>query len=409
MNLRILFTTPVLEHPPAGGPQLRIENSIKALHRIAELHVVSRLDRESIGGEQAVDFYSGYCESLTFAPSASRGFFGNRYVRKAQRIARKFGGRAVTADAEYLLGLVRRTGADAIWCGYGNISFDLIQKLKAAQPQLPVICDTDSVWSRFVLRELPYEKNHFRREWIRIKGRRKEAEERAWVNLCDVTTAVSEIDAAYYRSIASDPERVHIFSNVIDLARYAEAPQPPEGLKKPCMYLAGTFGHSNSPMDRAAQWVLEEVLPRVQSVIPDMHFYIVGKDSERTLAHVRNPAVTVTGKLPSVLPYLCHADVALVPLQFESGTRFKIMEAAACRIPIVSTALGAEGIPVTHGKDILLADEPQAFADAICCLIKSPERAAAIAAAAYELVHANYSISALEKEAREILGYVLEA
>jgi glycosyltransferase involved in cell wall biosynthesis len=399
---KVLFTTPVLEHPPAGGPQLRIENSIKALDRVCELHVVSRVNRQNLGGQGAESYYNGLCRSFSYAPSC-KWRSTNRYLRKAQTLFGDLTGMDIQRDTRFLIKMVDRLGIDVIWFGYGNISFPLIQAVRAARPQLKLVCDTDSVWSRFVLRELPYAGSSRRRAVIERQGRQKEAEEHAWVQLCDVTTAVSEIDAEYYRSASPEPDRVYLFSNVIDLASYRDIPPPPAGLKRPCMFLAGTFGHYNSPMDTAARWVLDEVLPRVQAQVPDVHFYIVGRGSDRTLGYASGPSVTVTGKLPSVLPYLCHADVSLVPLKFESGTRFKILEAAACGVPIVSTVLGAEGLPVANGEHILLADEAEPFAAAVVEMIRNKPMAQRLAQNCRELVQRGFSVEHLENEAREIL------
>ena len=382
---------------------MRIENSIKALGRVCELHVVSRVSRGNLGGLEAERYISGLCRSFSYAPSC-RWRSTNRYLRKLQSMFGEMTGLDVSRDARYLLDEVDRLGIDVLWFGYGNISFPLMQAIRKARPKLKLVCDTDSVWSRFVLRELPYAGNARRRTAIERKGLQKEAEERAWVMLCDVTTAVSEVDAEYYRSIGPEPQRVRIFSNVIDLASYREVPPAPDGLKKPCMFLAGTFGHYNSPMDTAARWVLEEILPRVQAQIPDVHFYIVGKGSDRTLGQASGPSVTVTGKLPSVLPYLCHADVSLVPLKFESGTRFKILEAAACNVPIVSTVLGAEGLPVVHGEHALLADEAEQFATAVVEMIRNKAMAQQLAQNCHQLVQRGFSVEHLENEAREILG-----
>ena len=403
----ILFTSPVLEHPAAGGPQLRIENSIKALSKLARLDIISRSPLSVTGGQAALDFYRAYAGELHVAPSA-RGLSANRYVRKTQRLLRAAGGRDANADANFIVSHARRRNIGLIWFGYGNISFPLIKAVKSLAPDIKVICDTDSVWSRFVLRELPYARG-VRRIRIERSGRAKEIEERAWVDLCDITTAVSEVDAAYYRSIARDPARVRVFSNVIDLASYAQPPAPPVDLKKPCIYLAGTFGHRHSPMDTAARWVIEEVLPLVRQRIPELHFYIVGTGSERTLDYVegpRDPQITVTGKLPSVLPYLCHADVALVPLKFESGTRFKILEAGACAVPLVSTTLGAEGLPVVSGHELLLADQSGEFAAAIVRLIENKTLASTLAENCRDMVRRHFSVETLAVEAAGILERV---
>jgi glycosyltransferase involved in cell wall biosynthesis len=106
------------------------------------------------------------------------------------------------------------------------------------------------------------------------------------------------------------------------------------------------------------------------------------------------------------LPYLCNTDVALVPLKFESGTRFKILEAGACKVPLVSTTLGAEGIPVIDGEHILIADEPEDFAKAIVRLLDDKELARKLAVNCNDLVNKNFSVESLAAEAKKILGYL---
>jgi len=401
--MRVLFTTPILEHPAAGGPQLRIENSIKALSRICDLYVVARTPAFTIGGVGSLQFYRDHCREFSIAPS-SAGLSSNRYLRAFQTRYRRYF--HSEADVDLILQTIERNGIRILWFGFGNISMPLIRSIKRRRPELKMICDTDSVWSRFVLRELPYETDARRSAEIEKQGREKEQEEREWVDLCDVTTAVSPVDADYYRSIATYPDRVMLFSNVIDMDAYRTSASPPPDFHRPCIYLAGTFGHVHSPMDRAARWVLEEILPKVRARIPDVHFYIVGRGTERTLRSVTDPNVTVMGKLPSVLPYLCNADVALVPLQFESGTRFKILEAGACGVPIVSTTLGAEGIPVRHGTHVLLADDAASFSDAIVKLISDRQFASSLAAGCRRLIEDRYGLRQLEREGNAILQKV---
>jgi glycosyltransferase involved in cell wall biosynthesis len=398
--MKVLFTTPILEHPPAGGPQLRIANSIKALSRVSELHVINRAPLHGRSGRDTLNHFSQHCQSCTIAPSAA-GLSERRIVRALQGIIRKASSQS--RDARFLTDYALNHDIGILWFGYGNISFPLIRQIKTARPDLRVVCDTDSVWSRFILREIPFITNRNRRRTIEKQGREKEREERAWVNLCDITTAVSEVDAQYYRELAGEPDRIRLFSNVIDLSSYENVPPPPEDLNKPAMFLAGSFGYDHSPMEMAARWVLEEVLPRVRKRIPAIHFYIVGRDSDITFRNLKDPKVTVTGRLHSVLPYLCHADVALVPLKFESGTRFKIMEAGACGIPIVSTTLGAEGLPVTDGRDIWLADEPEPFADGIIRLIEDRIFAGKLADNCRTLIRERCSIESLEAQAMDIL------
>jgi glycosyltransferase involved in cell wall biosynthesis len=401
---KVLYTTPILEHPAAGGPQLSVETCIKALNRESELHVISRVPLDSIGGIEAQRFYENYCADFLYSPSAGQ-LSANRYLRFLQRMWLKYSNQ----DVNFILKYFDEYSMDVIWCDRSEYSFDLICSIKKKRPDIKVVCDTCAVYSRFILRELPYETSPGRKSQIYKAGKAKEKEEKILVNLADVTTAVSEIDAQYYRTIAENPEKIHILSNVVDVETYEEIPAPVANFRKPCLYLAGTFYAPQCPMSDGARWLITEVLPLVRSQIPDIHLYIAGKGSNVFLRDIEEPGITMTGKLPSLLPYLCHADVSVVPLRFESGTRFKILEAGACNIPVVSTTLGAEGLSVTHGRDILIADDPGAFADAIISIITDGNLASEIAGNLKKLVRDKYSIASLAKEGRSILEYLVQA
>jgi polysaccharide biosynthesis protein PslH len=408
---RVLFTTPVLKHPPAGGPYLRIENSIKALSQISDLYIYSRVSLDDIGGLEGLSFYQAYCKAFYFPPSSIQNNI-RRFSRRAINfISRKIIKRNIytlfeeSITFQYLLEIADALKVDVIWLGYGNISYPLLKFLKSSS-NYKVVLDTDSVWSRFVSRGLPYAKNEEERQSITRSAQEKEEEEIWGTQLADVTTAVSLIDAEYYRGLAKDPQQIHLFSNVIDVETYQAAPPPINNFLKPCIYLAGSFG-PGSPMDDAARWVINEVLPLVRQRIPNVHFYIVGHGSDTTLSDLKDPSVTITGQLLSVLEYLCHANVAIVPLRFESGTRFKILEAGACGIPVVSTSLGAEGIPITNGKDILIADEAELFAASIVRLITDSDFAQEIAENLKNLVFAKFSVASLVREGGYILDYLV--
>jgi len=359
-----------------------------------------------------LSFYEQYCTEFSFAPLVSRRGGVAFFKMAADFVARRMIKRSIfrlastkTEDLRPLLDVAKAVGANAIWLGYGNISYPALKYIRR-RSNYKVVVDTDSVWSRFVLRGLPFAQTPAERHEIEEAGRQKEEEERWGTQLADVTTAVSEIDAEYYRGLAIDPRQIHIFSNAVDVEAYRRVPPPAKDLRRPCVYLAGTFFSPTCPMADAARWVVQEVLPLVRRHIPGLHFYIVGMGSDTILSDVRDPGITITGQVASVLPYLCHANAALVPLRFESGTRFKILEAGACGVPVVSTTLGAEGIPVTSGEDILIADQAEAFADSITTLLSYPDLGRSLAGNLKKLVEAQYSISALAEQGRRILEYV---
>jgi glycosyltransferase involved in cell wall biosynthesis len=100
--------------------------------------------------------------------------------------------------------------------------------------------------------------------------------------------------------------------------------------------------------------------------------------------------VRVTGTVPDVRPYLESARVFVVPLRIGGGTRLKIFEAMAMEKAIVTTSVGAEGLPVRHGEHLLIADTPSAFADAVTGLLRDPQYAATLGARAAELVRSQF-------------------
>ncbi len=401
----VLFTTPVLRHPPNNGPSLRIENSIKALSSVSELSVIARAAPDTAAGKAAQDFYKGYAQDFLWAPSAQSPLLKLPYMRAFSPFISVIQHRAVIRDCKFIERYMRDHSIDVLWCGFGNISFDLIRQIKADQPHAKIVCDTDSVWSWFILRELPYEKSPLRRVEINRAGQKKEREESALVNLADATTAVSAIEADYYRSLAKDPARIKLFSNVIDIHNYAFEAQRAAKIQKPCICLTGSFW-PRSPMHRATLWFVDEVMPIVRRTIPSAQVYVVGAGSKRTVKYVGVPHVTIVGDVPTVLPYLHAADVSVVPLAFESGTRFKILEAGACCVPVVSTTLGAEGLPITHEKDILIADSPVDFANSVIRVIQDRGFAAEMAQNLHDLVRARFSIDAAAREAREVLRFL---
>jgi glycosyltransferase involved in cell wall biosynthesis len=398
--VKVLFTTPILEYPAAGGPQLRIENSIKVLSRVSELDIIHRASYLTNETVRTDEYFSKYAKNyLTLYDYNQSGF-----TRLVQRILRRFFVQKKIKHFQEIISHIKINKIEVVWFGYGNISYPLIAAIKAEIPTIKIVCDTDSVWSRFILRELPFAIDSRKRK-IELAGKQKEEEEKAWVGLCEVTTAVSEIDAEYYRSIAIDPGRIHLFSNVVDIDNYKYIPDAPDNFIKPCIFLAGSYG-PNSAMNMASKWILDEVLPILHKNFPDLHFYLVGRNSDREFANRAGPNITVTGKLESVLPYLCHANIALVPLKFESGTRFKILEAGACRIPLVSTTLGAEGIPIVDGRHILIADEPDKFACAITKILTDQSFGNFLAENCFQLVNTNYSLTSLASEAESILKFL---
>jgi glycosyltransferase involved in cell wall biosynthesis len=150
------------------------------------------------------------------------------------------------------------------------------------------------------------------------------------------------------------------------------------------------------PNEDAMVFFCRDVLPLIRKEEPDVTLSIVGRaPTPAVIALGQKPGVIVTGRVDDVRPYVRDAAVYVVPLRIGGGTRLKIFEAMAMAKAIVSTTVGAEGLPVIDGTHVRLADEPQAFADAVIELLRDVDRRRALETAARALVLERYDWSAV--------------
>jgi glycosyltransferase involved in cell wall biosynthesis len=143
----------------------------------------------------------------------------------------------------------------------------------------------------------------------------------------------------------------------------------------------------------AMLYFCEEILPLIQKRIPDVTLRIVGRKPTRKVAGLQKkyPNVHVTGAVDDIREHVQDSAVYVVPLRIGGGTRIKIFEAMAMGMPIVSTTIGAEGLPVHPGKNIFIADAPEAFAERTAALLLDPMARQRFGSAARALVESRYS------------------
>jgi glycosyltransferase involved in cell wall biosynthesis len=176
-----------------------------------------------------------------------------------------------------------------------------------------------------------------------------------------------------------DRRRLGVPNAVVIPNGYAEPTWPvgrPEPGDPPTIVFQGFLLYP--PNAEAAEYLVRDVLPLVRGRLPDAGVRLVGSSDERVERLADPPRVEVTGYVPSMEPELARADLVAVPIHYGSGTRIKILEAFAHRIPVVSTTPGAEGLDVEDGRHLLIADTAQAFADACVTLLTDRERRASL-------------------------------
>jgi polysaccharide biosynthesis protein PslH len=147
------------------------------------------------------------------------------------------------------------------------------------------------------------------------------------------------------------------------------------------------------PNGEAAVFFARRIWPGVRNRLSGAELFIVGASPGPGVLALRElPGVTVTGMVPDVRPYYREALAAVVPLRTGGGTRLKILEAMAAGVPVISTPLGAEGLEVTDGENVLLvdSDDAEGWADRLMSLAESPVRRAQLTAAGLRLVQSRY-------------------
>jgi len=177
--------------------------------------------------------------------------------------------------------------------------------------------------------------------------------------------AVSEQDRQAMRSMC-DLSHISVVPTGVDLSKYQYDPDlAPED---PLVIFTGSMDWEAN-ID-GVEYFCRDIWPRVLTRVPEARFRIVGRDPHPRVRRVASESVEVTGTVPSIIDHMRQAAVLVVPLRIGGGTRIKIYEGMAMGKATVSTSVGAEGLDVQHGRDVLLGDDPVSFADAIVNLLR---------------------------------------
>ena len=158
------------------------------------------------------------------------------------------------------------------------------------------------------------------------------------------------------------------------------------------------------PNEDAIRYYTDQILPIVRRSIPDASLTVVGRNPYPSLLELsrRDPSIVVTGRVDDVRPYMERAAAYVVPLRIGGGTRLKIYEAMAMEKAIVSTTVGAEGLPVTDGRELRIADTPETFAASVVDLLTNAEAARRLGQDAARVVREKFGWNGVAKRFAEI-------
>jgi glycosyltransferase involved in cell wall biosynthesis len=212
-------------------------------------------------------------------------------------------------------------------------------------------------------------------------------------------SCVSERDAQVLSGMGP-PVPPLVVPNGVDLERYAFRARPASSKR---IFFVGDL--SWPPNAQAVRWLQREIWPRVLRNCPGAAVEILGRGVPADLRRAADAGFRFLGEGGDTRPHWQEVAVAVVPLLAAGGTRLKILEAAACGVPVVSTRIGAEGLELDPEREILLRDTPESFAAAVSELLGDPGRGARLARAARARVEANYDWRAIgSRFARELVS-----
>jgi glycosyltransferase involved in cell wall biosynthesis len=395
--LRVLWVKAGKLLPVDTGGKIRSYNILRFLGK-NEDHEVTLLSY--YGGRRDPDYEAALAKEIpgsqtiyTAAPDSTAIQRGVDYLCRLPR-------RAPYAVSKFTHRTVRATVADWLSSGRFDVAVcDFLCSSLNFPARLPMPCVLfqhnveSSLWQRMAAMESnPVKKLSFAIESAKMTGY-----ERTTLGRFHHIIAVSEHDRQ--QMLQMNPAcQITVVPTGVDTQKFKVASA--SSTCPPRVVFTGSMDWE--PNIDAVEYFLSQIWPAIRKEFPDAIFQIVGRNPFPKVQRLASKSVQVTGTVPSVAEYLEKASVVVVPLRIGGGTRLKIFEAMAMGKALVSTSIGAEGLAVESGRDLLLADNAASFADAVLVLLHDGAIRRRLEQAAVQLI-AQYDWSRVVKQFAEVL------
>jgi glycosyltransferase involved in cell wall biosynthesis len=293
---------------------------------------------------------------------------------------------------------------DVLWFEH-SFCYPVARRLLPASQKPIVVCDAHNVESELQRRCAAIASTPAEARWLELQSKLLRRVETDAFQSCDLTFACSEDDASLIRQLAHDANVITV-PNGVD-TEYFRPRAGSAPAMEPTLLFTGNFAYQ--PNCDALMWFITEIFPRIRAAVPNCRFVFAGLDAQGAFDRMRiqPDGVQCVSDPADMRPQFEAAGIFVVPLRAGGGTRLKILEAMAMERPIVSTKVGAEGIPCQDGRHILLADSPIDFANAVFRLIADGALRARLASQAALWVRENYNWQALCGNAVKALDVML--
>jgi sugar transferase (PEP-CTERM/EpsH1 system associated) len=384
MTMRVLWLNTHLLLPLDKGGKLRTWHLMR--HLAASHHITSIAFDDPDGAEANRRGMSEVCAKLVMVPRRERPKEGARFYAG---VARHLFDPLPYAVAQYRSAAYRQAVTAELSTGrYDRVVCDFLVPAVNLPSRLPCasVLFTHNVEAEIWRRHADTAASLLHRTLYRQQWRRMRRFERRTLARFDRVLAVSDADrdtfARLYPGALDAPATV--IPTGVDTGYFAPAPASGHGL-------VFTGSMDWLPNVDGVLHFCRDILPLVRRQLPGVTFTIVGRAPTPAVRRLADqPGVSVTGRVDDVRPYLASAAAYVVPLRIGGGTRLKIFEAMAAGRAVVSTSIGAEGLPAEPGRHLLLADDPAGFAASVVALLTRPALRSALEHEARALVASGY-------------------
>ncbi|HEV2705672.1 MAG TPA: glycosyltransferase [Pyrinomonadaceae bacterium] len=376
--MRILWLKTELLHPVDKGGKIRTYHMLKELKRDHRITYLTLDDGQA--AEDAAVRAEEYCDELVRIPHRTRAkFSAGFYVELAANLfsplpyfMKKYESAQMRREVE------RRTNSgefDVLVCDFLVPYINMPARVSDAATVLFQHNVEAMIWRRhYEVQRHPLKKAYLYGQWVKTRRYERHACRRF-----DRVVAVSREDG-------ETMEREYGLREVPDVPTGVDTEffRPRGQVARDAHNLVFTGSMDWLPNEDAIRFFTSEVMPLVKREVPDVTLTVVGRNPYPGLVELsrRDPSVTVTGRVEDVRPYMERAAAYVVPIRVGGGTRLKIYEAMAMEKPVVSTTVGAEGLPLADGEELLLADTPAAFAASVVRVLRDAELARRLGASA---------------------------
>lgn len=391
--MKILWVNANFLHPTTKGGQIRTLEMLRRLNQRHEVHYAAFDDPASPEGLQRAGEYcrKAYPFRLRLRAKTSPAFALDLAQGLASAVPLAVS-RFATPEMQQFLDGIGSLGFDRVVCDFlaPAANFRTLRNVVLFQHNVETI-----IWQRRVEQA----RNPAERWYVSLQAKRMGTYEEQKCREAGRVVTVSEADSDAMRRLFGIPGPVPHVPTGVDVKFFT----PPQEQERSGLVFVGSMDWL--PNIDGVRFFVEEVLPKIRTRLPHCPLTIVGRTPPAAIQSLAadDPAMTVTGTVPDVRPYLWKAAVSVVPLRIGGGTRLKIYEAMAAGAAVVSTTIGAEGLPLTAGEHIALADDAEGFAARCCELLENRAERDRMARSARDKVAACFSWESVVSRFEEIL------